>query len=167
MTVAGDELPDRLGAPLPGAAGRVVGGDVLEEHELASGREHAADLLQTLRHVADGAEHERADDGIEGVRFALDVLGGPGHELDLAGDTRGPASGLDRESTPHVVVGLREHQAIELAVVVEVRPRARADLENVAAELRKELISPRVSALAFHVAHEAVVDGRHEPGHRG
>jgi hypothetical protein len=109
------------------------------------------------------AKHERAHDGVERARGKGESIRRGGRELHVRASLRAE---LGLEPPVHVSIGLGEHELRHGSwVVSEVRPGASAHLEDVTREVAEQLGAPRLEAGLLDRGHEAIVDGRHEPGH--
>jgi hypothetical protein len=111
--------------------GRICGGNVLPETQLAARYQHATQLAQCSRRIRDAAQDSHDDGRVEGLVLRRERLSGSAHDIDpdacMPGALHGSRTcrriGLDREHARH----LRR-------VMLEGLPIPTADLDHAAAQ---------------------------------
>ncbi len=117
---------------------RLVGTHVLDEDEAATRTKHASELAQRARLVADSAEHEGGDGGVEAVVVEGKVFGRG------AQSRYRPCVLADSalEPSQHWRFGLCNDERLDCrAVVGEVGPGAAADLEHPAGRVGEQTLA--------------------------
>ena len=127
---------------------------VLEDDEPAGRAQHAVDLGERAGRIVDRAEDERRDHGVEArvrererLRPAVDEL----HRNARLGDLR-------RQPLRHARIGLERYDSFGRGVVAQVRSGAGADLEDLACDLREELVPQRAQLTVLRAPGEEVVE---------
>src|SRR5436305_12787636 len=103
----------------------ILGPDVLEEKQPATGMQDTPGLTQRARLVVDATEHERRDDGVEGVVLERKILREGLKNLR----SRGVLAHGSLQAPDHGRLRLGEDERLAGSVVMrEVHSRTRADL---------------------------------------
>src|SRR5581483_1373945 len=125
VAAAAEPAPDRIDCVLRQRERGSIRADMLVEAELALRLEDALDLRQSLAGIADRAEDERADHGIEALVREGQLLGGRLYDLQRSGEVVGSLTG----ALQHVGIGLHE-LSDGRALVGEAEFGAAADLQH-------------------------------------
>ena len=120
--------------------------------QLTAGRQHAADLGEASRRIADAAEDEAAHHGVEGAVPERKLLGAGLDEPY----TRGPQSG----ALQHVAGRIDADHRHGFRVVRQVTARATADVEHAAARAGGQPLTPSPEPPPVRQRRERIV----EPG---
>jgi hypothetical protein len=125
---------ERVERTLETSEDRICGDNVLPETQLTARYQHATQLAQCSRRIADAAQDAHDDGSVEGVVLRRERLSGSARDVDR--DRCG--AGVLRGGRTCRRIGLdREHARDLRRVMLEGLPVAAADLDHATAQVRE------------------------------